>query len=267
VVSLSIHFTYGTVHLFPFPSFKNYKEEMTMTPPPNTSSVVIVREAIRCNNFGVAFAVKGQDRKAVSCFSHALRLFRQALDLNHEDDREVIMEDRESVSALHSSTYELPRSRNSSFFLFNSVVSLRQTDLPSSDDYDVYSSVIILNLAILYHRKTLSGGTQVERAEALRKAEHFYGIVSTIMANNNETTTPLSQPTSVLVQMVGLNNLGYMYSESGDFMGSSKRFRILGWLVRRTRSEFTKGIMKRRDLEGILLNVLMAKRQSVAPVA
>jgi len=91
-------------------------------------------------------------------------------------------------------------------------------------------------------------------------------MVMTILANNDEATT-MSQATAVLVQMAALNNLAYIRSETGDLRGSSKRFRMLACIVSRAKSEFTKAILNRRDLEGMMLNVLMANRQSVAPAA
>lgn len=222
-----------------------------------------LKQAIQANNEGVSFAMNGQDEQAVSSFSKSLRLFKQLLALGGED--EALTETFEPTCTLHSTTHELPQLRDSGFFLFNSVVSLAQTTSFHPEDSHIYCSLIILNLAVLHHQKALGGETIAQRVEGLRRAERFYSMVTTILANNEDPTI-FSQATAILAQMAALNNLAYIRVETGDFKGSCECFRMLAWLVNRARTDYAD-ILNERDLEGMMLNVLMANRQSVAPAA
>jgi hypothetical protein len=230
----------------------------------NSGVAISLHEAIKFNNDGIQDAMNGQDAQAISKLSNSLRLFKQLLAVDSQGEDDVLTQPSELIRTLHSTTHELPQLRDSVFFLFNSVVSLAETISFDAEDSHIYCSVIILNLAVLHHRKALDGATLAQRADGLKRAERFYSMVTTILSNDGSTV--FSQPTGILAQMAALNNLAYIRAEMGDLKGSSDCFRMLAWLVNRARSDYTD-IINERDLEGMMLNVLMSKRQSVAPAA
>ena len=233
-----------------------------------------LKEAIQFNNDGVKFALIDQDAQAISCLSQSLRVFKQLIALEDEDDDGIITDLLEPSCALHSTMDELPQLRDSSFFLFNSLVCLDDRNISSlfsshPEDNHIYCAVIILNLAVLHHKTAITGATHALRAEGLRKTESFYNMVTTILANNGDPTV-FSQPTATLVQMAALNNAAYIRAETGDFQSACECWRMLSWLVHQARRHHSPDfhtLLNERDLEGMMLNMLMAKRQSVAPAA
>ena len=247
-------------------------------PTPPTSNQQSLKEAIQFNNDGVKFALISQDAQAISCLSKSLRIFKELLacEGDDEDDDRILIDMSERSCALHSTTDELPQLRDSSFFLFNSLVTLKErisdsdsTFSSNPEDNHIYCAVIILNLAVLHHKVAIEGATHAKRADGLRKTESFYNMVSAILANNGDPTI-FSQPTATLVQMAALNNAAYIRAEAGDFQSACDSWRMLSWLVNQARSHRSGDFLMSlnvRDMEGIMLNMLMAKRQTVAPAA
>jgi hypothetical protein len=227
-----------------------------MTPTPTQQSL---KEAIQFNNDGVKFALVGQDAQAISSLSKSLRIFKELLAREDDaDDDRILIDMSEQSCTLHSTTDELPQLRDSSFFLFNSLVTLKDRNIESTfisnpEDNHIY----------------IEGVTHAKRADGLRKTESFYNMVTAILANNGDPTI-FSQATATLVQMAALNNAAYIRAETGDFQSACDSWRMLSWLVnqaRNHRSDIFLMSLNERDLEGMMLNMLMAKRQSVAPAA
>ncbi len=217
-------------------------------------------EAIQFNNDGVTHALKGDDECAITCFSRSLCMFKQIISTDEENTSRPLP----TPSQLHSSSHALPQLRDSGFFLFNRVISLAQTSFSRPEDNHIYCSVIILNLAVLHHQTALQSRSDVRRIDALRRAERFYDMVTTILANDQFAND--SQPTGLFARLAALNNHAYMRMEKGDFNASVQCFQMMAWLVNMAQVDQSK-LFSEQDLEGMMLNVLMANRQSVAPAA
>ena len=221
-------------------------------------------QAIRLNNDGIAHALNGDDDHAIACFSRSLCMFKQLIT---EDDGDHVMSDSSArllPTLLHSTSHALPQLRDSGFFLFNRVISLANTKSIRPEDNHIYCSIIILNLAVLHHQTAIRGDSARRRVEALRKAERFYDMVASILANEHYANS--YQPSGVLTRLAALNNLAYLRMEKGDFGTSFQHFQMLAWLVNLTQVD-QSSLFHEQDLEGMMLNVLMANRQSVAPAA
>lgn len=216
--------------------------------------------------------MNGDDDRAIASFSRSLCMFKQLIsqeepadEANEDQSMSDDSSDR-SPSQLHSTGHALPQLRDSGFFLFNQVTSLAHTTSIRPEDNHIYCSIIILNLAVLHHQTALRGDSLARRSDALRKAERFYDMVTAILANEQYAVLSEYQPTGVLARLAALNNLAYIRMEKGDFSASGHCFQMLAWLVNLTQVE-ESSIFDEQDLEGMMLNVLMANRQSVAPAA
>jgi hypothetical protein len=219
------------------------------------------------NNEGLTHALNGDDDRAIASFSRSLCMFKQLISSDCEGNQQQ-QQDSQSLPPrtlqLHSSSYPLPQLRNSGFFLFNRAISLAPTGECRPEDNHIYCSVIILNLAVLHHQIALQSACSARRSDALRRAERFYDMVTTILANDEFAN--VSQPTGLLARLAALNNLAYIRMEKGEFGASGHCFQMMAWLVNFTQVDQSK-LFNEEDLEGMMLNVLMANRQSVAPAA
>lgn len=233
---------------------------MTSSPLPSCS----LDQAIQLNNDGVTHAMNGEDELAITCFSRSLCMFKQLITSEDEQEGNHSTQHAEIPVHLHSSSHALPQLRDSGFFLFNRAIRLAPTTCARPEDNHIYCSVIILNLAVLHHQTALQSHSDVRRADALRRAERFYDMVTTILANDQFTSD--SQPTGLFARLAALNNLAYMRMDKGDFNASVHCFQMMAWLVSMAQVDQSK-LFSEQDLEGMMLNVLMANRQSVAPAA
>lgn len=233
-----------------------------------STSSCSLEQAIQLNNEGLTHALNGDDDRAISSFSRALCMFKQLISSSHCEGEQDSQSHRPTLPRkpvqLHASSYALPQLRDSGFFLFNRAISLAPSGDFRAEDNHIYCSVIILNLAVLHHQIALQSGCSARRADALRRAERFYDMVATILANDEFAN--VSQPTGLLARLAALNNLAYIRMEKGEFGASGHCFQMMAWLVNFTQVDQSK-LFNDDDLEGMMLNVLMANRQSVAPAA
>jgi len=210
--------------------------------------------------------MNGEDDRAIACFSRSLCMFKQLISTEDEEESQqtLPLQERQSSVQLHSSSHPLPQLRDSGFFLFNRAIRLAPTSHSRPEDNHIYCSVIILNLAVLHHQAALQSHSDARRADALRRAERFYDMVTTILGNEQFAND--SQPTGLFARLAALNNLAHMRMEKGDFSASVHCFQLMAWLVSMAQVDQSK-LFSEQDLEGMMLNVLMANRQSVAPAA
>lgn len=208
--------------------------------------------------------MNGEDDRAIGCFSRSLVMFKQLISAADDDSMNTDSALPSTPSELHSSTHPLPQLKDSGFFLFNNVISLAQASTIRPEDNHIYCSVIILNLAVLHHQIAIGGASLARREDALRKAERFYDMVTTILSNEQYAND--SQPTGLLARLAALNNLANIRMEKGDFGASGHCFQMLAWLVSLTQVDQST-LFEEQEMEGMMLNVLMANRQSVAPAA
>ena len=225
-----------------------------------------LEQAIQLNNDGLEHALKGDDDRAIASFSRSLCMFKQLISSDCEGDQESspLSSSTRGTVQLHESSYALPQLRDSGFFLFNRAIRLAPRRDCRAENNHIYCSVIILNLAVLHHQIALQSECSARRADALRRAERFYDMVTTILANDEFAN--VSQPTGLLARLAALNNLAYIRMEKGEFGASGHCFQMMAWLVNFTQVDHSK-LFNEEDLEGMMLNVLMANRQSVAPAA
>jgi len=232
----------------------------------STSSSISLDQAIRLNNDGVSYAMNGEDDRAIASFSRSLCVFKQLI--SEEGDTtgssNLVSALPQTPAQLHSTGHALPQLRDSGFFLFNSVIRLSQASFIRPEDNHIYCSVIILNLAVLHHQTALRSASHARREDAMHKAERFYDMVTTILANEQYAND--SQPTGLMARLAALNNLAYIRMEKGDFSASGHCFQMIAWLVNLTEVDQST-LFDQDDLEGMMLNVLMSNRQSVAPAA
>jgi hypothetical protein len=209
--------------------------------------------AISLNNEGVSHVVSNNDVQAVHCFSKALCIIKKLIPEDEAED-----ELPPSHAVLHAGAYPLPQFKEDDYFLCNNVISFKRCELSTSSDSHIYCASIILNLAIVYHRQAILGGP----ADAISKAEKFYDVVTKIVTNKSD-----NRGTGLLINLAAVNNLSHIRLEKGDRQGSEEGLQTLAWLVVTSTDDDKTSLFNFQEIEGMLLNVLMANRQTVSPAA
>jgi hypothetical protein len=212
---------------------------------------------IELNNEGVSHVLTdNEDEQAVSCFSKALGILKKIIteEEGNEDDMSP------SLRILHSLIHPLPQLQESNFFLFNSIISFKQRCVketpPRLADYHIYCAVIILNIAMVYHRQAISG-----EQDAIFKAEKFYNMVTHIVENCDS-----NQGTELVLKLAAVNNLSGICFGKGEFESSEEGFRTIAWLVSSTQVD-RSSLLNSMVVEGMLLNALMVNRLAAAAAA
>jgi hypothetical protein len=130
------------------------------------------------------------------------------------------------------------------------------TALPS-DAIHTYASVIILNIALAYHRQGIS-----ENPAWLRKAEKMYEMVGKLLGSSDT-----NQGTALLVKVAAINNLSQLRYGQGDFVFSRKGFQYLSSLLSYAGANLHQTKCQDHVYKGMLLNALLVAPSDAAPAA
>lgn len=217
--------------------------------------------ALRLNNEGVMLLLGNRDQEAESSLRSALDRVRGLLAASSEDAGADCRESAiPSKPFIHHSTYTLPNLQDVSCFVYSNalVFSLDNdsTALPS-DDIHAYASVIILNIALAYHRRGIS-----ENPEWLRKAEKMYEMVGKLLGSSDT-----NRGTVLLVKVAAINNLSQLRYGQGDFVFSCKGFQYLSSLLSYAGANLHQTKCQDHVYKGMLLNALLVAPPDAAVAA
>jgi hypothetical protein len=220
-----------------------------------------LKHALRLNNEGVRLLLANKDHESVSCFTQSLNLVKHALSTTHSDQQQ---HHAPSVAFIHGSTHSIPNLYDTSCFIFGDAITLAEdNDLllqrSGEQDVHVYSAVIILNIAMAYHRQALLTGSAACRF----KAEKMYDMVTTLVANSED-----NQGTSLLVKIAAINNLSQLRFDEGDYEASREGFEYLGALINYAETHLSSSLTSQEDtFQGMVLNVLLVMAPEIAAAA
>jgi hypothetical protein len=147
----------------------------------------LIQEAQRLNNEGVMLLLfENREQQALTCLKQSLNMFEHLLAIAIDDNRSSSNLSNMALN-IQLVAHSLPNLQDSNGFIYCSLLAVSTAEasepLPSKENIQVYSAVIILNIALAYHRKGVSGN---EASEA--KAQKMYGSVTKLLSGceNNQ---------------------------------------------------------------------------------
>jgi hypothetical protein len=216
--------------------------------------------ALRLNNEGIMLLLGNRDQEAESKLTSALSQVTGLFLAASEDTGAECESATPSKPFIHHSTYTLPNLQDVSCFVYSNALVFSfdsESTALSSDDVRTYTSVIILNIALAYHRRGIS-----ENPECLRKAEKMYEIVGHLLRSSDT-----NQGTALLVKIAAINNLSQLRYGQGDFVFSREGFQYLGSLLSYAGANLHQTKCQDHVYTGMLLNALLATPPDKAPAA
>ena len=206
--------------------------------------------ALTLNNKAIMLVSEHRDQEAVIALTQALTQLKGALGSSSVNGT-LGGVSRLHECAVHHSTFTLPDFQDSTCYIYNNALffSLPSSSdfLPSDEDVNVYTSTIILNIALLYHRKGRTGNSS-----CLRKAEKMYEMIGKLLTNDANI-----QGTALLVKVAATNNLSQLRYERGDYNSSCDGFKYLGSLMNYAGDNLHKAKCEDHVYKGMLLNAMM----------
>jgi hypothetical protein len=220
-----------------------------------------LRNALRLNNEGIMLLLENRDQEALVSFTESLTQVKRLFAASEEDDNTYGQTPMPMNAIIHHSTSVIPNLHDVSCFIYNSalVFSLLDSDCTPSDggDLHVYTSVIILNIALAFHRRGLTGNSAF-----LLKAEKMYEMVGKVLGNSD-----VDQGTALLVKIAAINNLSQLRHDQGDYAFSQQGFRYLGSLINYAGEQLHCTKCEEHMLRGMLLNAFFVTAPDAAPAA
>ena len=159
-------------------------------------------------------------------------------------------ESSESVRHLHDRQFYLYNRA----LLFDLVSVMR---FSFQGDVHAYSSVIIFNLALLYHRNALRGNTK-----CIDRAIPLYSMILKLLAHDCSNCL-----TAIIVKLAAINNLAQLYCLAGCRRKAQSYVSILSASIQRSRQSFPSFFRDDVHLKGLLLNLTRMHAQPTAPAA
>jgi hypothetical protein len=213
--------------------------------------------ALRLNNEGVVLLLEKRDQEAVVTLTQSLNQVKGLLTSAPENsDGEPSLP---AKTFIHHSTYNLPNLQDLNCFIYSNALmfSLTSDSTPSSEDIHVFTSVIILNIALAYHRRGLA-----RNPGCLFKAEKMYEMIGKLLGDSE-----VKRGTALLVKVAAINNLSQLRHDQGDFAFSSEGFQYLGSLIDFAGENLYHTKCEEHVYKGMLLNALLVAPPDVAPAA
>lgn len=249
-----------------------------------------VNHAIALNNEGVLLLLaSGEDRKAVDTLTRSLSLMKCLLDeeasrdssshgnregsdcddLPHhrsQDSECPPMVQPSGRIKLHDTCHPLPNLTDSSYFIYNHLITLLPAEDPDlavcesgDSQLTVYSACIIMNLALAYHRNG-----RVGNGSCLRKAESLYGLVDHLLSG----WACHANATAQMVRVAALNNLTLLFHECNNWNLAQQGLESFSFLMRTYSERQTyEDVFEPRIWSALVLNILFLNSPHLAAAA
>eukprot|EP00980_Cylindrotheca_fusiformis_P022998 scaffold10009_cov105-Cylindrotheca_fusiformis.AAC.3 len=187
-------------------------------------------QALRINNEGVGLLMQNRDREAIVLFINALNAMKQQTTNESELSSKIESQSdtpRSSPTNIHDATHTVPGLQDHSSFIYDDVLTFSletiNKNTHSANLAIQYASVVILNVALVYHCNGLRSNKN-----ALDKAELLYDMVGRLLGNSD-----ICQGTVLLVKAAAMNNLAQLRYHRGAYGFALEGFRHLGLLLAR----------------------------------
>jgi hypothetical protein len=222
----------------------------------------LIREAQRLNNEGVMLLLlENRELQAVTCLKQSLNMFKHLLAIAIDDNRSSSSPSNMALN-IHLLAHSLPNLQESNGFIYCSLLAFSIAEasetLPSEDTLQVYSAIIILNIALAYHRKGVSGN-----AACLAKAGKMYGVVTNLLSGCEN-----KQGIALVAKLASINNLLQLRHSQGDYNFSQEGFQYLGDLINVAGENLERSsVCNAQMYQGMLLNILCVALPDAASAA
>ena len=231
----------------------------------------IVETAISLNNKGVFLLLAGKDQAAAEALTQALMYMKEQLYKTNSPDPlpspyhdhcDAVLASTATTSSTNMSLEKslitstpLPNLEDEYYFIYNQALTVSPA-LPRSDVHlHLFSTCIILNLALGYHRRGLQGNRS-----CLCKAEKMYEMAAKLMGN--ETT---NSENALQIKLAIVNNLAQIRYGQGNFGEARAGMNCLVSLIQRIGTG--SSLLKEGEINGIMLNLLFLSPPEIAPAA
>ena len=223
----------------------------------------ILHAAVHLNQVGANEFVRGNLTVALDSFRHALQTmlsfvpradYRETMDFTHVDSFGLAAM---GISFVPSQSANRANKFGEPFtylqpFVFNA--NLMPQD---QDGIAVFSAVVVFNMAIVYHMKSLIDN-DLFRTKALHLYESSVDLFSKISSRYDLSATIA----------VALNNKASLYFARDEYESSDRELgRLQSIMERAEYSISTAAILRGSDFQGILLNMLTLRPPRVAHAA
>jgi hypothetical protein len=165
-----------------------------------------------------------------------------------------------STALINATFVPIPWLESDDFYLFNDAIVISSlTTLPCIEAVaPLYMAIVILNLALLYHRQGRVGRKPI----CLHKAEKMYDMVLKLIGD-----AAFRDGTSMVVKSAALNNLALLRQERGDFAQAREGLHALSFLLQADKT-ISRRFFQETTLNGFLLNIfLLLSLSQIAPAA
>jgi hypothetical protein len=238
----------------------------------------LLKRALRLNNEGVQHLLNQRDNEADDCFTQSLSWLKYALSCDemdgYEDQSLLVADDDDyddesdepifcTTSSIHQATHSIPDLQDPICFIYSNalVFALEDPILQCcSDNFHVCSAVVLLNIAMAYHRRAILSGNSEWRV----KAEKMYEMIIKLSDCNN---TEEHHDTALLTKIASINNLSQLCHSEGDYESSRDGFEYLGEVLLDAEAQLCSLLCHEEIVTGMILNIMLAKSQVIAPAA
>eukprot|EP00980_Cylindrotheca_fusiformis_P001852 scaffold414_cov109-Cylindrotheca_fusiformis.AAC.15 len=220
--------------------------------------------ALRINNEAVALLMQNRDEEAMVLFINSLNAVKQLTTIGSGLPSKIGGQNRtlrSSPTNIHDVTHTVPGLQDHSCFIYGNILTFSMEtinkNMPSAHLAIQCASVIILNVALLYHHI----GIRSNQA-ALEKAELLYDMVCKLLEGKD-----MCQGTALLVKAAAINNLAQLHYHRGAYDFALEGFKTLGLLFDFFGGKLQLAKCQEIAYQGMLLNALVLKTPAAACAA
>jgi hypothetical protein len=211
-------------------------------------------QAARLNNQGVTALLEGDDKAAVAALTQSIKMMKQAMSKPSNSDMKksaTLSDDCEH------STVELPGFQGDlESYIFTEAITIPENGDQSELDTQIYSAVVIFNLALTVHREGKNGKIE----SMVKKAQKLYTMVLKIL--NNQCMNRVA----VIAKLASINNLSQIRFDCGEYeLAREGLDRVSAFL--RASGNTNNAMLEEPEIQGLLINVLLLKAPVIAPAA
>jgi hypothetical protein len=212
---------------------------------------------ISLNNRAVSLLLAGNNQQAVSLLSKAFSAVRRELASARSSHKNVT---QSSSEFLQHDSFELPFFRDQQFYIYNPAITLSTEQSPSVvigvEQAPAFSSVIMFNLALTYHRVALTTRNKL----CSDKAFSLYKLALRLIQNSDFFGTV------GVVKLASINNLAQLRYDQGHFDLAEQGMAHLPAGLQRAAEDGKHGLAD-TQLHGFLSSLFLLKAPKIAPAA
>jgi hypothetical protein len=211
-------------------------------------------QAARLNNQGVTALLEGDDKAAVAALTQSIKMMKQ--DMSKPSNSDMKKSITLSDDCEHS-TVELPGFRGGAqeSYIFTEAITIPENGERSELDTQIYSAVVIFNLALTVHREGKNG-----KIESMVKAQKLYTMVLKILDNQ------CMNRVAVIAKLASINNLSQIRFDCGEYELARQGLDHVSAFLRAS-GNTNNAMLEEPEIQGLLINVLLLKAPVIAPAA